>query len=187
MMSKMISPAVLSHGLCQCQLYFSQYSTHRPAMGGESKSHDESTEPAEAANTRTTCRAHGMRNEFTTSRLCSAKRLYKQSRSHHQRASDMVEVPLRCRNHGCNEEQSRATSLEISISLRISWAEVIQAVCDLYGLSRERISSIQAEKLSAHSPSLWVITLNERASAIVVYVPGAMEQPVAAPWFEEPD
>lgn len=66
-------------------------------------------------------------------------------------------------------------------------AEVIQAVYDLYGLSRERISSIQAEKLSARSPSLWVIALNERASAIVVYVPGAMEQPVAAPWFEEPD
>ena len=66
-------------------------------------------------------------------------------------------------------------------------AELIQAVCDLYGLSRERISSIQAEKLSARSPSLWVITLNERASAVVVYVPGEMEQPVAAPWFEEPD
>ena len=65
--------------------------------------------------------------------------------------------------------------------------EVIQAVCDLYGLSRERISSIQAEKLSALSPSLWVIKLNERASAIVVYMPGEMEQPVAAPWFEEPD
>jgi hypothetical protein len=66
-------------------------------------------------------------------------------------------------------------------------AKVIQAVCDLYRLSRERISSIQAEKLSTLSPSLWVITLNEHASAIVVYVPGAMEQPVAAPWFDEPD
>lgn len=63
--------------------------------------------------------------------------------------------------------------------------EVIQAVCDLYGISPERIASIQAEKLSALSTSLWVIKLNERASAIVVYVPGEMEQPVAAPWFDE--
>ena len=66
-------------------------------------------------------------------------------------------------------------------------AEVLQAVCALSGLSRERIASIQAEQLSALSPSLWVVTLNERASAIVVYVPGGKDQPVAAPWFEEPD
>ena len=66
-------------------------------------------------------------------------------------------------------------------------AEVIQAVCDLYGLSPERVASIRAEKLSALSPSLWVITLNERASAVVVYEPGAREQLVAAPWFEETD
>ena len=66
-------------------------------------------------------------------------------------------------------------------------AEVTQAVCDLYGISRERIASIQAEKLSALSPFLWVIKLNERSSAIVVYVPGEMEQPVAAPWFDETD
>ncbi len=46
--------------------------------------------------------------------------------------------------------------------------EVIQAVCDLYGISRERIASIQAEKLGGPSTSLWVITLNERSSAIVV-------------------
>jgi len=62
--------------------------------------------------------------------------------------------------------------------------EVIQAACNLYGISPERIASIQAEKLSALSPFIWVVTLNERASAIVVYVPGEKEQPVAAPWFE---
>ncbi len=62
---------------------------------------------------------------------------------------------------------------------------VIQAACDLYGLSPECIASIQAEKLSALSPFLWIITLNERTSAIVVYVPGENEQPVAAPWFDE--
>jgi hypothetical protein len=43
------------------------------------------------------------------------------------------------------------------------------------------------QKSSARAPFLWVIKLNERASAIVVYVPGEMEQPVAAPWFEETD
>jgi len=66
-------------------------------------------------------------------------------------------------------------------------AEVIRAVYDLYGLSPERIASIQAEKLSTLSSSLWAITLNERASAVVIYEPGAMEQPVATPWFEERD
>ena len=66
-------------------------------------------------------------------------------------------------------------------------AEVIQAACDLYGLALERVASIRAEKLTALSPSLWVITLNERTSAVVVYMPEEMEQPVAAPWFEETD
>ena len=66
-------------------------------------------------------------------------------------------------------------------------AEVIQAACDLYRISPQRLASIQAEKLSALSPFLWVITLNERASAVVVYMPGAGGQPVAAPWFEETD
>src|SRR5215467_1592876 len=40
MMSKMISPAMLSHE--PRQVYFSQYGTHRPTLGRESKSHDES-------------------------------------------------------------------------------------------------------------------------------------------------
>ena len=66
-------------------------------------------------------------------------------------------------------------------------AKVIQAAGDLYGLTLEHITSIRAEQLSALSPSLWVITFNERASAVVVYVPGAREHPVAAPWFEETD
>ena len=66
-------------------------------------------------------------------------------------------------------------------------AEVIQSACDLYGLTPEHIASIRVEKLIALSPYLWVITLNERSSAVVVYETGAGEQPVAAPWFEEPD
>ena len=65
--------------------------------------------------------------------------------------------------------------------------ELIQAVCDLYGISRDRIASIQAEKLSVLSTSLWVITFNERLSAIVVYVPGEIEQLEAVPWFNETD
>ncbi len=55
MMSKMISPAILSH--VPCQVYFFQYGTHRPAMCRESRKHDESTQPAEAANTRATNRS----------------------------------------------------------------------------------------------------------------------------------
>jgi hypothetical protein len=62
-------------------------------------------------------------------------------------------------------------------------AEVIQAASELHGISPQRIASIQAEQLSALSPFLWGIKLNERSSAIVVYIPG--EMPVAAPWFEE--
>jgi len=65
--------------------------------------------------------------------------------------------------------------------------EVIQAACDLYGLTLEHIASIRVEKLIALSPYLWVITLNERSSAVVVYEPGAGEKPVAAPWIEEMD
>lgn len=65
--------------------------------------------------------------------------------------------------------------------------ELIQAVCDLYGISRDRIASIQAEKLSVLPTSLWVITFNERLSAIVVSVPGEIEQPEAVPWFNETD
>jgi hypothetical protein len=66
-------------------------------------------------------------------------------------------------------------------------ANVIQAACDLYGLPPERVASMRAEQLGALSPFLWVITLNERTSAVVVYVPGGREQTVAAPWFEEND
>ena len=65
--------------------------------------------------------------------------------------------------------------------------EVIQAACDLYGLSPQHIASIQAEQLSTLSPFLWVITLNDRQSAIVVSVPGERKRPVAAPWFGEKD
>ena len=66
-------------------------------------------------------------------------------------------------------------------------AEVIQAACGLYGLPLEGVASMRAERLSALSPFLWVVTLNKRASAVAVYVPGEGEQPVAAPWFEETD
>src|SRR6266702_6265334 len=62
MMSTMTSSAILSHK--PCQVYFSQDGTHHPAMDGESRRHDESTVPAEAANTSTTGRGDisGMRS-----------------------------------------------------------------------------------------------------------------------------
>ena len=65
--------------------------------------------------------------------------------------------------------------------------EVIQAACELYGLTLQHITSIRVEKLYALSPYLWVITLNEHTRAVVIYEPGAGEQPLAAPWFEETD
>jgi hypothetical protein len=65
MISTMISPAVLSDE--PCQVYFTQYGTHHPAMGGESRRHDESTQPAEAAHTNTAYRGDpgGMRSLWT--------------------------------------------------------------------------------------------------------------------------
>ena len=65
--------------------------------------------------------------------------------------------------------------------------EVIQAACDLYGLSSQGIASMQAEHFSAHIPFLWVIRLNEHASALVIAVPGESKTLVAAPWLEETD
>src|SRR5436190_9650710 len=65
--------------------------------------------------------SHGLRNEITTSKLCSAKRPHKSSRSHRLLTGDVVEVPLPYRNHECNEEHSRALLLERCISLRNPW------------------------------------------------------------------
>ena len=65
--------------------------------------------------------------------------------------------------------------------------EVIQAACDLYGLSSQGIASMQAEHFSAHIPFLWVIRLNEHASALVIALPGESKTLVAAPWLEETD
>lgn len=63
-------------------------------------------------------------------------------------------------------------------------AEVVQAACSVYGLSPERVSSVQAEQLNALSNNIWVIKLNNQSSAVVAYTPGTKEEPVAAPWFE---
>jgi hypothetical protein len=62
--------------------------------------------------------------------------------------------------------------------------EVIEAACDLYGIPPESVSSVEAEKLDALSDSLWVIKINEGASAVVAYDPGENEKPLAQPWFE---
>jgi len=44
-------------------------------------------------------KAHGLRNEMTASRLCSAEQPHRSSQPHRLLASDGVEVPLQCRNH----------------------------------------------------------------------------------------
>ena len=64
-------------------------------------------------------------------------------------------------------------------------AEVIQAACDLYGLSPERVSAVKAEKLKALSNNVWVVKLNNDASAVVAYNPGEEESTTTAPWFGE--
>ena len=63
--------------------------------------------------------------------------------------------------------------------------EVIQAACNLYGLSPERVPAIKAEKLKALSNNIWVVKLNENASAVVAYNPGEKEHTTTAPWYGE--
>ena len=64
-------------------------------------------------------------------------------------------------------------------------AEVIQAACDFYDLSPERVSTVKAEQLSALSDDVWVVKLNENASAVVAYTPHEKEHTIAAPWYGE--
>jgi len=64
-------------------------------------------------------------------------------------------------------------------------AAVIQAACNMYGMSPEQVPLLQAKKLKALSNNIWVVRLNEQASAVVAYSPGEKEQPLAAPWFAE--
>ena len=64
-------------------------------------------------------------------------------------------------------------------------AEVIQAACNYYGLSPERVPAIKAEKLKALSDNVWVVNLNNKASAVVAYTPHETEHTTAAPWFAE--
>lgn len=63
--------------------------------------------------------------------------------------------------------------------------EVIQAACDLYGLSPERVPAMKAEKLKALSDNIWVVKLNDDASAVVAYTPEEEEHTTTAPWFVE--
>ena len=61
---------------------------------------------------------------------------------------------------------------------------MIQAACNVYGMTPERVPAVQAEKLKALSDNIWVVRLDDHSSAIVAYTPGTKEMPVAAPWFE---
>lgn len=63
--------------------------------------------------------------------------------------------------------------------------EVVLAACNVYGLSPERVPSMQAEQLHALSDNIWVIKFDDQSSAVVAYSPDTEEQPVAAPWFPE--
>ncbi|GCE16008.1 hypothetical protein [Tengunoibacter tsumagoiensis] len=63
--------------------------------------------------------------------------------------------------------------------------EVLNAACNFYGIAPEHVPAMQAEQLNALADNLWVVRLNDRASALVAYVPEDNEQTVAAPWFTE--
>ncbi|GCE23761.1 hypothetical protein [Dictyobacter kobayashii] len=63
--------------------------------------------------------------------------------------------------------------------------EVIQAACDFYGISPERVPAAKAEKLTALSNNVWVVKLNDNASAVVAYTPKEKEHTITAPWYGE--
>jgi len=54
----------------------------------------------------------------------------------------MIAVLLQFSNHECNEELRRATSLEMSISLRIPWANGSSATVSLYWYRRAFASGV---------------------------------------------
>lgn len=62
-------------------------------------------------------------------------------------------------------------------------AEVIQAAYDYYGLSPEQTPVIEVKQLNALSKNVWVVTLNDKSSAVVAYNPSEREHAVAAPWY----
>ncbi len=64
-------------------------------------------------------------------------------------------------------------------------AAVIQAACNFYGIAPECAPTVHVEKLDALADNIWVVKLNETASAVVAYVPEEKEQTVTAPWFGE--
>jgi hypothetical protein len=60
---------------------------------------------------------------------------------------------------------------------------VIQAACTCYGLSPECVPTMQVTKLKALSNNIWVVKLNEQASAVVAYDPKGKKEAIAAPWY----
>jgi hypothetical protein len=61
--------------------------------------------------------------------------------------------------------------------------EVIQAACNVYGISPEHTTPITAKQLSALSQHIWVVQVNEHDSAVVAYSPHDKGATVAAPWY----
>ncbi len=60
--------------------------------------------------------------------------------------------------------------------------EVIEAVCDFYGVSSTEVPALHAEKLKALSNNVWLVNLDESTHAVVAYAPGS--RAVVAPWYE---
>jgi hypothetical protein len=65
-------------------------------------------------------------------------------------------------------------------------AAVLQAACQVYDLSPERLCTFHAEKVEALSDNMWVVTLYTQSQAIVAYTPEDEEKTLAAPWVDEP-
>jgi hypothetical protein len=65
-------------------------------------------------------------------------------------------------------------------------AAVLEAACQVYDLSPDRICTFHAEQVEALSDNMWVVTLYTQSQAIVAYTPGEEEKAVAAPWEDEP-
>ena len=63
--------------------------------------------------------------------------------------------------------------------------DVVQAAYALYGLAPEQVFSVQTRRLKALSEHLWVVTINERDSALVVATRENAQPPAATVWFDE--
>lgn len=66
-------------------------------------------------------------------------------------------------------------------------AAVLQAACQVYDISPDRLCTFHAEQVEALSDNMWVVTMYTQSQAIVAYTPENEEQAIAAPWVDEPE